>query len=93
MVSLASLGLRGDVRGACKEETKYVAKVSCNVQMHELDAAGDHVRSTGAREMVGSVHMPASMDKGSAARSPDKIEDHKDSWRDVVLRRIMKKKD
>ena len=67
VISLAFLRLRGDIRKPSKDQSKDLAKVECSVQLHELDGTNGHVRMAGAREVVISVQVPASVHKESAA--------------------------
>ena len=91
IVSLASLGLRGGVREACKTQSEE----ACNIQLDESSAVVSHVSKVGAREeakiTTKIVHLPAINDQGVAGNLPNKSEDHKSTWRDIVVRGLIKK--
>ena len=80
VVSLASLGLRGCVREVYSEQTG----VACNAELNVDDPSHCRVSKLGARDRVKIVPLPTGEDQRDVVVLPNKSEDQKYTWRELL---------
>ncbi|KAG6423183.1 hypothetical protein SASPL_113571 [Salvia splendens] len=62
------------------------------LKVNEMNGVVDHVRVHGAQDMVKAGPLPAYTHQETAMDILNKSEDHKSTWRDIVVRGMIKKK-